>query len=210
MAQDSETSISQIEMFILYIIGFLIVLAALLVHYKPVEGFAVRAVDPVRMPECVSRSTDAQSLLARLPPNAELRQLVSKVCCMETDIVAPSAGIYRTLHFQFRTSEDMEPPATIVGRCLKNAVNARDIELITEKYEARGKVLIRELCTGDDLDLSLKEWTAVVDRLRSAMNSVCLKPTMDHPSGARDMGFWEPENVADLSQYQGVSAVPKV
>jgi len=32
---------------------------------------------------------------------------------------------------------------------------------------------------------------------------------MDKPVGARDMGFWEPDTVADLSQYQGVSAVTK-
>ena len=194
------------------LIGFLFLLAGLLAHYKPIEGFAVRAVDSVKMPECVSRSTDAQSLLARLPPtNSELRQLVSKVCCMEADIFAPSAGTYRTMHAQFRTSEDMEPPATIVGRCLRNAVNKRDIELIVEKYDGRGKELIRELCGPEDVSPALHEWAAVIGRLHTAMTSVCLKeqPVMDRPMGARDMGFWEPDNVADLSQYQGVSAVPK-
>ena len=199
------------------LIVFFIILAGLLVHYKPrdVEGFAVRAVNPLLMPECVSRSTDAQSLLARLPTSgeeaAELRQLVSKVCCMEADIAAPSAGVYRTMHAQFRTNQDMEPPATIVGRCLRNAVNKRDIELIVETYAQRGKTLIRRLCMGQDLGLAMNEWDAVVVRLQFAMMSFCLKeqPVMDRPLGARDMGFWEPETVADLSQYQGVSAVPK-
>ena len=120
--------------------GFLVILAGLLMHFKPkplaegfegVEGFSgAHAVDKINMPECVSRSTDAQSLLARIaryPEKdgmaAELRLLVSKLCCMEADIAAPSAGVYRTQHLQFRTSEDMEPPATIVGRCLRNAEN---------------------------------------------------------------------------------------
>jgi hypothetical protein len=211
-------------MYTYVLIVFFIVLAGLLMHYKPqqdVEGFAVRSVDAVKMPECVSRSTAAQSLLARLPSgsgssgssgtSAELRQLVTKVCCMEADIFAPSAGVYRTMHAQFRTSEDMEPPATIVGRCLRNAVNKRDIELIVEKYVTRGKELIRELCPASDQAEALAEWEEVVGRLHNAMTSVCLKeqPVMDRPLGARDMGFWEPENVADLSQYQGVSAVPK-
>ena len=201
------------------LVVFLVVLAALLVHFKPstVEKFAVRAVDAKRMPECVSRSTDAQSLLARIatyPESddvaAELRLLVSKLCCMEADIAAPSAGVYRTLNVQFRTSEDMEPPATLVGRCLRNAVNKRDIELIVEKYSARGHVLIKKLCTGDAPEAGA-EFDKVVAHLKFAMMSFCLKeqPRMDRPIGARDMGFWEPENVADLSQYQGVSAVPK-
>lgn len=202
-------------MYTYVLVAFLILLAGLLMHYKPVEGFAVRSVDAVKMPECVSRSTAAQSLLARLGKDGkdgeELRQLVTKVCCMEADIVAPSAGVYRTMHAQFRTSEDMEPPATIVGRCLRNAVNKRDIELIVEKYVTRGEELIRGLCVGSDQTEALAEWEEVVGRLHKAMTSVCLKeqPQMDRPLGARDMGFWEPENVADLSQYQGVSAVPK-
>lgn len=202
--------------------GVLVVLATLLALYKPtlieeVEGFATVAVDPKRVPECVARSADAQRLLARvasypLEDNtaAELRLLVSKLCCMEADIIAPSAGVYRTLNLQFRTSEDMEPPSTIVGRCLRNAVNKRDISLIVEKYTARGHYLIKRLCTGDVKE-ALTEFDKVIAHLNFAMTSVCLKeqPVMDRPLGARDMGFWEPDNVADLSQYQGVSAVPK-
>jgi hypothetical protein len=205
------------------LVGFLVILAGMLVHFKPesdrvMEGFsAAHAVNARRMPECVSRSTDAQSLLARFaeyPENddtaAELRLLVSKLCCMEADIMAPSAGVYRTMNLQFRTSEDMEPPSTIVGRCLRNAVNKRDIELIIEKYRGRGAVLIKQLCTGDSKQ-ALAEFDKVVAHLQFAMTSFCLmkQPSMDKPVGARDMGFWEPENVADLSQYQGVSAVPK-
>ena len=192
-----------------------IVVAGMLIHYKPsmVEGFASRSVDTKRMPECVSRSTDAQSLLARLEQNVtsdadELRLLVSKLCCMEMDIAAPSAGVYRSMNLQFRTSQDMEPPATIVGRCLRNAVNKRDIELIIEKYAARGHELVTRVGEGKE---ARDELDAVVTHLKIAMTSFCLKeqPRMDRPVGARDMGFWEPENVADLSQYQGVSAVPK-
>jgi len=204
--------------------GFLVVLAGLLIHFKPVpsgssvEGFsATHAVNPKRMPECVSRSTDAQSLLSRIasyPESddtaAELRLLVSKLCCMEADIMAPSAGVYRTMNLQFRTSEDMEPPATIVGRCLRNAVNKRDIDLIIEKYSWRGHYLIEKLCTGDRAQANA-EFDKVVAHLQFAMTSFCLmkQPQMDRPIGARDMGFWEPEEVADLSQYKGISAEPK-
>ena len=128
---------------------------------------------------------------------------------MEADIAAPSAGVYRTINLQFRTSEDMEPPSTIVGRCLRNAVNRRDIDLIIEKYTWRGHYLLKKLCV-DDLEAATAEFDKVVAHLKFAMTSFCLKeqPRMDRPIGARDMGFWEPANVADLSQYQGISAVP--
>lgn len=201
----------------LALVGFLVVLAGLLIHFKPaaIEGFATHAVDSKRMPECANRSKDAQSLLARIAENddelsAELRLLISKLCCMEADIAAPAAGVYRTQYAQFRTSQDMEPPSTIVGRCLRNAVNARDIELIIEKYKVRGHYLIEKLCTSDRAE-ALAEFDKVVAHLNFAMTSFCLmkQPTMDRPVGARDMGFWEPEEVADLAQYQGISAVPK-
>jgi hypothetical protein len=204
--------------------GVLVVLALLLIHFRPgspaiTEGFSTAAaVNENVMPACVTRSTDAQSLLARISSYplddegaAELRQLVSKLCCMEADIASPSAGVYRTMNFQFRTSEDTEPPSTIVGRCLRNATNKRDIEIIVEKFKARGHVLIRQLCKGSDVTEGLKEYDAVVARLLFAMTSFCLgkQPSMDRPIGARDMGFWEPEEVSELSQYQGISSSPK-
>jgi len=214
--------------------GFLIILAGLLMHFKPVnpldikgiegkrdkiEGFSgAHAVDKIHMPECVSRSTDAQSLLARIaryPEKdgmaAELRLLVSKLCCMEADIAAPSAGVYRTQHLQFRTSEDMEPPATIVGRCLRNAVNKRDIDLIIEKYKTRGLVLIKLLCNGEAQEAEA-EFDKVVARLQFAMTTFCLtpQPSMDRPTGPRDLGFFEPKNVAGLEQYEGISAQPTI
>lgn len=199
-------------------------LALLLVHFRPgsrevTEGFSTAAAVNLNvMPACVTRSTDAQSLLARISAYslghedaAELRQLVSKLCCMEADIASPSAGVYRTMNFQFRTSEDIEPPSTIVGRCLRNAVNKRDIEIIVEKFKARGHVLISQLCKGGDVAEGIKEYDAVIARLLFAMTSFCLgkQPSMDRPIGARDMGFWESEEVSELSQYQGISAEPK-
>lgn len=206
----------------LMLLGLFVIVALLLVHYKPAdlsgfpprieESFAVASVDPARVPACVERSTDAQSLLARfasLPPTdeaaAELRLLVSKLCCMETDIVAPSAGSYRTLPLQFRTSHDLEPASTTVGRCLNKSLPQRDIDLALEKYERRGGELLKQIL-GDCSDAK-REFAAVLDRLRRAFATCQVaQPSMDHPIGVRDMGFWEARNVADLSAYQGISA----
>ena len=198
----------------------LVVVAAALIHYKPVEsmnpvgveGFTTTAVHPTRMPECVARSTEAQALLARVADiggdaASELRLLVSKMCCMEADIATPSAGQYRTLTQQFRTSHDLEPPSSLVGRCLRNAVNQRDIELVIEKFKIRGHDLVNALCSDP---VAHQELDGVVARLQLAMTSFCLKapPKMDRPEGARDPGFWETDE-SDLSQYKGISAQPR-
>jgi hypothetical protein len=194
-----------------------VIVAVFLVHYRPseqppmtAEGFSMAAsVDPALMPACVSRSTDAQSLLARLENGAtttdpdavaELRLLLTKLCCMEADIASPSPGTYRTYGLQFRTQQDIEPPATLVGRCLANAVNSRDIEIIIDKFAGRGHLLLEQLKLPSS---ATTEFDAVVTRLRVAMTSFCFipQPSLDHPTGARDMGYWEPTNVADLSTY---------
>jgi len=175
------------------------------------EGFATHGTDARRMPECVNRSTDAQSLLARIAnidsaEADELRLLVSKLCCMEADIAAPAAGKYRTMNLQFRTSQDTEPPVTIVSRCLSGAVNARDVELIIEKFKLRGHVLVDALCKDAAASAELDK---VIAHLQFAMTSFCLKksPDMDRPSGPRDPGFWSSEE-SDLQQYEGISAQP--
>lgn len=197
----------------------LLVIAFLLIQYRPataLEHFTTVAVDPRLSPACTERSADAQKLLARfasVPETdadaSELRLLVSKLCCMEADIATPAAGLIRTIPLQFRTSSDMDVASSIVGRCRAGAIQQRDIDLILDKFSARGNELVKRLCAGDAA--AIAEFDKVLGRLRWAMTSFCLKPTptMDKPIGARDMGFWEPDSVADLSQYQGISAEPK-
>lgn len=206
-------------MYNLYIgLGFLVALALLLIHFRPsaVEGFSLAGVDPVRSPACTQRSADAQKLLARIAAvpqedadAAELRLLLSKLCCMEADISSPAAGIIQTIPLQFRTSHDMDVASSIVSRCQKGAVNARDVDLVIEKFTVRGHDLVKRLC-GEEPEAHA-EFERVVSRLRWAMTSFCIpkQPTMDRPAGPRDMGFWETESVAELSQYQGISAAPK-
>lgn len=184
------------------------------------EGFAVAAVDPGRMPACVERSTAAQSLLARFAdiPNTnedaeELRLLVSKLCCISADITAPTAGMIRTVHLQFRTSHDLEPASTTVGRCLGHSLPLRDIELAQEKYLSRGKVLINNLLSehgnANEKINVMNEFESVVNLAISAFKSCApTPPVMDHPSGVRDMGYWESSDVANLSAYKGISASP--
>lgn len=194
----------------------LCIVALLLVHVKvpetpapySVEGFAA-AVDAEKMPACVNRSAAAQKLLANLPTGNddadEFRLLVSKLCCIEADLTTPVPGNYRTLPLQFRTTHDLEPPSTFVSSCLRNAIRQRDIDLMIEKYTARGNVLLQTL--GCDADAAAT-FAELIARTREAMTTVCLakNPQMDIPAGVRDVGFWETKNVTNLMEYQGISS----
>lgn len=195
----------------------LLVLALMLVHYRPAapleEGFALAAVNPLLVPACVERSTAAQKLLARFGSSetaaaAELRLLVSKLCCLEADIATPAAGLIRTLPLQFRTDTDMEAASTTVTRCRAGAIPKRDVDLMSEKFAKRGAALVREVL-GGDCGEAQKEFAEVLARTTQALNT-CLTPapSMDRPAGPRDPGFWTPHDVADLSTYQGISASP--
>jgi hypothetical protein len=206
-------------MIIVSILGFLAMVAVLLMLavYQPfhnesvAEGFAVASVDHRLMPECVARSPPAQKLLARLADSqsdaaAELRLLVSKLCCIEADIATPAAGVYRTRNLQFRTSQDLEPAMTLVGRCSRGAVNDRDVELAIDKFSARGKELIKVLFGG--CEGATGEFAAVVSQTRASMMRFCVRaqPSLDGPNSVRDVGFWEPRSVGDLADYKGLSA----
>jgi hypothetical protein len=182
----------------------LFVLAFLLIQYRPsAEGFANAAVSQQLMPACVGRSVDAQKLLARIGMDqtddaAELRDLVSKLCCIEADLSTPGASTVNTLNFQFRTQQDIEPPSMIVGRCLRNALPSRDVEIIMEKFQNRGHILVDRLCAD-----GRAEFDAVIARTRKALTVFCqgTQPQMDCPAGVRDVGFWESAETADLREY---------
>ena len=204
----------------IFITGLILTLVAvMLVHYRPttcsVEGFAVTPVDPLRLPACVARSTDAQALLAQIAhvpitdTNAEeLRLLTSKLCCIEADLATPTVGVFQTLNLQFRTSHDMEPASSLIGRCRAGAVPNRDIVLLVEKFQVRGHVLVNTLIepTTQEAQVAHDHFDAVVLRAQVALMSFCSTPAprMDRPSGPRDPGFWEPTEVSDIATYKGV------
>jgi hypothetical protein len=182
----------------------LLVLAFLLIQYRPsAEGFANAAVHPTLVPACVTRSTEAQTLLARFASvqsdaAAELRDLVSKLCCIEADLSSPGSGTTNTVNFQFRTQQDIEPPMMIVGRCLRNALPPRDIEIIVEKFQKRGHLLVGRVAPD-----GAAEFDAVLARTKRAMTVFCqgTQPAMDRPTGVRDVGFWESSETESLRTF---------
>jgi hypothetical protein len=202
--------------------AILLLIAGLLVLYRPgsappIEPFAVAAVNSILTPACTERSAAAQSLLSRIAgcdadstDRAELRLLISKLCCFEADLITPAAGVYRTLPLQFRTAHDMEPASTLVGRCFRNAIRQRDIDLIVEKFKGRGLQLVAATVDKSELVAATAEFMDVLGRTQTALQRTCLvhQPQMDTPDGPRDPGYWA-SKPTDLSQYKGISATEK-
>ena len=217
----------------LAMMAILLVIVALLVLFRSysapslppysAEGFAVAAVNSSLVPACTERSTQAQSLLQRIATTdenkslgnegnkEELRLLLSKLCCLEADLITPAAGAYRTLPLQFRTSHDTDAASTLVGRCFRNAIRQRDIDIIVEKFQIRGLELVGNLVDPSEVVEAKEEFMTVINRVKTALQTTCLtyKPQLDAPEGPRDVGFWEPKSATGLAQYQGISAVPK-
>jgi hypothetical protein len=197
----------------------LLVVAGLLVHYKPkskIEGFTVAAANPVVSPACTQRSPAAQRILAACSAiedddtdAGELRVLLAKICCMEADISSPAAGTIRTLPLAFYTSHDMDTASTVVGSCRAASLKNRDIELILNKFSTRGHELVSRLLGPDSATHA--DMDEVLKPLRWAMTSFCMAaaPNMERPAGPRDPGFWESDETSELIQYQGISASPK-
>ena len=205
--------------------AILLLIAALLVYRSmpcsydlmPIEPFAVAAVHEELVPACTERSAEAQRLLNRIAASPayddkeELQLLISKLCCFEADLVTPAAGVYRTLPLQFRTAHDLEPASTLVGRCFRNAIRERDIELIVEKFKGRGLQLVASTVDKSELVTATAEFMAVLDRTQVALRTTCLvpQPSMDIPAGPRDPGYWESKDSEELATYKGISAAPK-
>jgi hypothetical protein len=182
------------------------------------EGFTTIALDPKTVPSCLARDADAQALLGGLyalvktaPPASaaaeaydEFKLIVQKLVCMDADITSLGAGEYASLLLPFNTHHDMEPVGTFVGRCLKNAVRERDIDLTLGKLEDRGIVLLKTFCNDEKAEETFEE---IVERTKTNISRVCLKEhaSMDIPASVRDPGFYTPPDLQQYGPYQNTA-----
>lgn len=200
--------------------AYLILLAiALFLYFRPKfisEGFTTIAIEGETMPKCLLRDTEAQYLLKRLQamkkinPTAEsaqiydeLKLILQKVLCMDADITGPAAGPYSTYQFPFATSHDVEPVASLVGRCIRNSARERDIEMTMDKFNSRGSTLIQQICDNDNKGPALTSFQNILGRISKSITKVCVSPkaNLDRPQGPRDPGYYEPESVKNFTPY---------
>ena len=182
------------------------------------ENFSSPAVAPFQ-PKCTQRNSDAQMLMRLFPTctdesraptedatdRAELTLILNKLTCLDADATNSGVGGYNTLSLQYNTSHDTEPLTNFIGRCLNNGVKKRDIEIIVDKYDKRGKTLINQICnrTGMDPKLAQEHYNAVITVTIKSLTVNCLasRSSLDTPYGPRDPGYSTPYSVERLSPF---------
>jgi hypothetical protein len=204
------------------LIAFFVVLAiGIFLYFKPrflSEGFTTIALDEKTMPKCFTRDSEAQDLLillnhgANAPANSEqgmayseLKLILEKMLCIDADITGSGAGVYSTYQLPYATSHDIEPAASFVNRCVRNAVQSRDIEVAFGKFEDRGAELINTMCESKEQQKAAQDkFHSIVARTIQAISKNCLtsKDNMDKPAGPRDPGYFMPAALESLRPYE--------
>jgi len=182
------------------------------------EGFSSPAVAPAE-PKCIQRSLDAQTILRILPPcgdpyrspgedatdREELALILKKLTCLDADVANNGVAGYNTLSLQYNTSHDAEPLTNFVGRCLNNGTQSRDLEIVIDKYDKRGKTLINQITKRIGMDASslMDNYDALLNTTMRTLKTNCLAPQshLDVPFGPRDPGYSTPFSVATLAPY---------
>jgi hypothetical protein len=139
---------------------------------------------------------------------AELKLILSKLCCIKHDLMAPGQVVQSTLTLPYQNSHDRENPADTVARCFSKSLPPRDLDISFGTWKTRGLELLNKLCTSykfssGDADQSEKYFMAVWTDVYSVAKTVCVPPK-DNPSNSpRDLNGFTPESLQDLGPYKG-------
>ena len=190
---------------------------AIFLYFRPRfinEGFATHALNATSFPKCFLRDTDAQDLIRGFressdPVNKaalqELTLILQKVLCIDADVTGAGAGVYSTQSLPYATSHDVEPVQSLVNRCVKKVVRKNDLQVVMDKYQARGNQLIMSLCSDTQSQKeALLKFHTILTRSTRTIQQACEMPkaNMDVPAGPRDPGYHIPDSVLTYSEYK--------
>jgi len=192
-------------------IGLIIYIVLSRAMTRPVtEGFVEQANDlPSDLP-CGQASSEANQLLYMFSSRGldiknedyrDLRNLLSKLCCLKVDLTSSDHTITAVKELGFSNDMDIQPVADLTGRCFSKTIPQRDLSIQFIKWRDFGGQLLRRLCTELSLDkkdhlraerLFLASWTNVND----LANRQCLsgpavgvyKTDPDAPTDSVDQG----------------------
>jgi hypothetical protein len=184
------------------------------------EGFA----GPVKvggLPDCMNSSDDSALIYSTFLEKAstteegaddlsELYALLGKVACLKRDLLSPGHLVSATKSATFYTMHDIEPVAETAARCFSKSIPVRDIEIIVDKWNTRGKMLLDRLCTSYSLTGTVQEKTkslykSVMADITEVLKTVCLKGegTIAGMPVPRMVEGKEADNNIFLGQYKG-------
>ena len=183
-----------------------------------VEGFGGIA-HGAGSPSCLRSSAEGAQLIdmfqEKTPkfeegPDAlrELTVLVGKLSCFKKDLVSPSYIVNATRMQPYSTTHDIEPVAETTARCFAKTISPRDLGISLDKWNSRGELLVKKLCTSYSLkqaevETAQKLFRAVIRDVSDIARSSCLagEPSIAGNPGPRDAHPYEKET--DFGTYTG-------
>ena len=139
----------------------------------------------------------------------ELKQILSKLCCMKHDLMAVSKVVSNTLYTPYNNSHDRENPADTVARCFTKSIPLRDLQINFNTWKERALVLISRLCTSynfssRETDNAIQLFNTAWSDVFSVAKEVCL-PSEKGPetNSPRDPKAYSKQTVSEPSEYKG-------
>ena len=139
---------------------------------------------------------------------AELKLILSKLCCIKHDLMAPGQVVQSSLALPYQNTHDRENPADTVARCFTKSIPPRDLDISFGTWKTRGLELLNRLCTSynfrsEDADQAKKYFMTVWTDVFSIAKTVCSPPENNPSSSPRDLKGFVPESIQELGPYNG-------
>jgi len=183
------------------------------------EGFQGPAFGVSDLP-CGQESAEARAVLELFknksssteeggPDLKELKQILTKLCCMKHDLMGATQVVQSMLYIPYNNTHDRENPADTLARCFTKSISPRDLDITFATWKQRAIVLISKLCTSYNFSSSETEqannlftgvWT---DVFSIAKNACSPRPKNTENESPRDPKGRIPETVEDLGPYGG-------
>jgi hypothetical protein len=172
-------------------------------------------------PDCLRSSAEGAQLIELFQkynahfeegPDAlrELTQLVGKLACFKKDLVSPSYIVEATRYQELSTTHDVEPVAETTGRCFAKTISPRDLSISLDKWNSRGELLVKKLCTTykvspQDVEAAQKLFRYVIRDVSDIARSQCLQgdPMIAGKPGPRDAHPYESPSLVEFGSFSG-------
>jgi hypothetical protein len=188
---------------------------------RPVkEGFMGAVTGTSNLP-CGRNSSEAEELFAIFngkPITTEnggldrrdLRDLLSRLTCLKSDLMAPQQTITATKELGFATHMDIQPVADLTARCFSKTIPERDLSIQFEKWRDYGMTLIARLCTDinareADVQKAEELFKTVWNDVKDVSYTTCLSSVGEgaFKQSPHEAAPHETEETTDLRPYDG-------
>ncbi len=184
------------------------------------EGFFGGAANGAGSPSCLRTSAESAQLVDMFAdkkprfdegPDSlrELTILMGKLACFKKDLVSPSFIVNATKNQPYTTAHDIEPISETTGRCFSKTISPRDLTISLDKWNDRGEVLVKKLCTAyslneKEVETAQKLFRFVIRDVGDIARGSCLQgdPMIAGKPGPRDAHPYEKPNDS-YGEFQG-------